>query len=102
MTDDISLLCSKMSVGHDGVLLVVSWSYFSTYQKSCHVLLLTLMVHFEVESTQLVGNQDGQAVDRLAHICNAGGDVDSYRMGGGKHYRPSRVASNLVKVTGEK
>ncbi len=40
-----------MSVGHDGLLLALSWSYFSIYQKPCHVLLFTQMVHFELEST---------------------------------------------------
>jgi len=31
--------------------LALSWSCFSEYQKSCHVLLLAQVVHFEVDST---------------------------------------------------
>ena len=40
-----------MGVGHGRLLLASSWSYFSIYQKPCHVLLLTQMMHFEFEST---------------------------------------------------
>jgi len=34
-----------------GSLLALSWWFFPDYQKPCHVLLLTQVVHFEVEST---------------------------------------------------
>ncbi len=51
MANDISFLFGKMTVGHGRILLAVSWSIFSTYQKSCHVLLLAQVVHFELEST---------------------------------------------------
>ena len=40
-----------------GSLLALSWSYFTEYQKPCHVLLLTQVVHFEVESTTLAKNR---------------------------------------------
>lgn len=39
MTDDKSLFFGKMCVGHGRLLLVLSWSCFSIYQKSCYVLL---------------------------------------------------------------
>lgn len=47
-----SSCCVKMGVGHGGRLLGVSWSCFSKYQKSYHVLLLAQVVRFQVESTE--------------------------------------------------
>jgi hypothetical protein len=51
---------------------------------------------------QFLGNHNGKAIDRLAHIGCAGGDVNLVLKSWKKHHRFSSTVSSLFKVAGEK
>lgn len=51
---------------------------------------------------ELFGNQDGEAINGLAHISAAGGKIDLTMALSKEHQRCSSTASNRLKVCSEK